>query len=388
MNISQNRSNMLADVYEKLADYLDSLPAGYPRTESGVELRILKRLFTPEDAELAMHLTLIPEKPVVIAYRAGISVEEAERRLYEMDKKGLIFSVQIRNKPLRYRIDQFIVGFWEGQVNHLTPELVRDFEEYLPVFVNLDTWQKVPQLRTIPVGESIQAWTEILAHEQAMKLVAVHKKFAVLNCICRQEQHILGKGCDKPMESCLSFGMAAEHSIRIGKSREITREEALEILQEAEKKGLVLQTANARESVFICTCCGCCCGVLRSLKHDPKPAGRVSSPFGIKHDPDHCSGCGTCLERCQMDAFNLVDGKVILDPDRCIGCGLCVTTCPTGSLSLYRKPVREQSYVPGNLTQTYIRLGQLRGKMGIRDLISLKMKSIWDRLVVSLPLNT
>jgi electron transport complex protein RnfB len=87
-----------ADVYEKLADYLDSLPAGYRRTESGVELRILKQLFTPKDAELAMHLTLIPEKPVVIAYRAGISVEEAERRLYEMDKKGLIFSVQIRNK--------------------------------------------------------------------------------------------------------------------------------------------------------------------------------------------------------------------------------------------------------------------------------------------------
>ncbi|KPK86683.1 MAG: hypothetical protein AMS27_04400, partial [Bacteroides sp. SM23_62_1] len=326
---------MSADVYEKLADYLDSLPAGFPGTESEVELRILKRLFSPDEAALAMHLTLIPESPAVIAYRAEIGIEEAERRLNEMDRKGLIFSVQIRNKPVRYRIDQFIVGIWEGQVNNLTPELVNDFEEYLPFFIDLDVWQKIPQLRTIPVGESIDSWTEIMAYEQADKIVSTHTKFAVLNCICRQEQHILGKGCGKPLESCLSFGRAAEHSIHIGKSREITREETFEILRRAEKNGLVLQTANARDSVFICTCCGCCCGVLRSIKRDPKPAGRVSSPFTVKFVQDTCAGCGTCIERCQMDAFYLHNNKVILNPDRCIGCGLCVTTCTTGSLSLF-----------------------------------------------------
>jgi electron transport complex protein RnfB len=375
---------MPEDIYEKLADYLDTLPAGYPRTESGVELRILKRLFTPEDAALAMHLTLIPEKSSVIAYRAGISNEDAQRHLDDMDKKGLIFSVQLGNKPPRYRIDQFIVGFWESQVNQLTPELVRDFEEYLPAFVNLDTWQKVPQLRTIPVEESIHDWTEIMAYERAYKIVSAHTKFAVLNCICRQEQRMLGKGCDMPLESCLSFGSAAEHSIRIGRSREITREEVFKILQRAEKAGLVLQTANARKSVFICTCCGCCCGVLRSIKSDPKPASRISNPFVVKFDQDTCTGCGTCVERCQMDAFHLHNDKVILNPDRCIGCGLCVTTCPTGSLSLLRKPKKEQSYVPVNLTETYIRLGHVQGKMSIKELIALKMKSIMDRLTVYL----
>lgn len=105
---------MATDVYERLAQHLDNLPAGFPRTESGVEIRILRRLFTPEDAELALHLTLIPEEPRVIAHRAKIPVEEAARRLEEMDKKGLIFSIHREGKPPQYQAQQFAVGFWEA----------------------------------------------------------------------------------------------------------------------------------------------------------------------------------------------------------------------------------------------------------------------------------
>jgi electron transport complex protein RnfB len=367
------------DIYVKLADYLDQLPAGFPRTESGVELRVLKQLFSPENAMLAMHIALIPEEPRVIAYRAGIGVQEAERRLEEMDRKGLIYSIQQEDKSIRYRIQQFIVGFWEGQVDSLTPELVRDFEEYLPFFVNLDLWQKVPQLRTIPVEESISASTRILPYEQVRELISKYTEFSVVNCICRQEQRILGKGCDKPLETCLSFGRAAKRNIRINRGRSISRSEVFDILHQAEESGLVLQTANARDAFYICACCGCCCGVLRSLKKDPRPASRASSPFRATVNSDSCSGCGTCLDRCQMEAILLIDGKVNINPDRCIGCGLCVTTCPTGSLSLQRKPGSEQSYIPLSLTETYIKLGQARGKMGLLHLISLKIKSLRDR---------
>ncbi len=372
---------MPTDIYEKLADYLDLLPAGFPRTEGGAEIRILRQLFTPEYASLAMHLSLIAEEPRVIAYRAGISLDKAEGLLQEMDNKGLIFSIKEKDKPLRYRMQQFIVGFWEQQVYSLTPELVRDFEEYLPVFVNLDIWQKVPQLRIIPVNKSISVINNILPYEKVFELINLYNDFTVLDCICRKEQHILGKGCNKPLESCLSFGMADERNKRLNRGRAIGRSEVYDILNRAERAGLVLQTGNARNAVYICTCCGCCCGVLRSIKNDIRPASRVSTPFRAKPDSDKCSGCGTCINRCPMDALSLNDGRALLNPDRCIGCGLCVSTCSAGSMTLQRKPEHEQSYVPVSLTETYIRLGQVRGKMSLMDLLGLKISSIKDRIL-------
>lgn len=372
---------MTADVYGKLADYLDQLPSGFPRTEGGAEMRILHKLFSPEDAGLMLHLSLIAEEPGVIAYRAGISLKKAEQWLHEMDSRGLIFSIKDKDNTVRYRLQQFIVGFWEQQVYFLTPELVRDFEEYLPEFVNLDIWQKIPQLRVIPVNKSVNVTNDILPYEQVYELIKAYNEFTVLDCICRKEQHLLGKGCNKPLESCLSFGIATERNKRLNRGRIIDRSEALDILNRAEKAGLVLQTGNARKALYICTCCGCCCGVLRSIKNDIKPAGRVSSPFRAVYDPSDCSVCEICIDRCQMDALSVDDGILNLNTDRCIGCGLCISTCPTGSLTLQRKPEHEQSYVPRNLTETYIRLGQTRGKMSIAELISLKIKSVKDRIL-------
>lgn len=371
---------MPEDIYIKLADYLDQLPAGFPRTESGVELRILRQLFTPEEAGLAMHLTLIAEEPAVVAYRAGIEVSEAERKLEEMDRRGLIYSIQVRDKTIRYCIQQYIIGFWEGQVNRLTPQLVKDFEEYLPLFVNLDLWQKVPQLRTIPVEQSVDNSSLILPYEQIREIIDKYNEFTVVNCICRQEHRILGDGCDKPLETCLSFGGVAERNIRLNKGRSISRQEVFDILQTAEESGLVLQTANARDTFYVCMCCGCCCGVLRSLKKDPRPATRISSPFSAILNSDICSGCGTCIDRCQMDALMLNNGKTVINPNRCIGCGLCITTCSTGALSLQRKPESEQSYVPVSIKETYIKLGQERGKMDLKYLVTLKLKSLKDRV--------
>jgi len=242
---------MATDIYERLAEHLDNLPGGFPRTESGVEMRILRRLFTPEDANLAVHLTLIPEEPRVIARRAKIPVEEASRRLEEMVKNGLISGVYPKNKSRLYMAQQFIVGFWEGQVNRLSRELIQDFEEYLPFYTEQNIGPGVPQLRTIPVGKSISTKTEVMLYERAEELVRTHKAFAVANCICRQEMRIMGKGCEKPEESCLSFGTAAKIMVRTGRGRPISMEEALAILRRAEEVGLILQPSNAQRASFI-----------------------------------------------------------------------------------------------------------------------------------------
>jgi electron transport complex protein RnfB len=249
----------------------------------------------------------------------------------------------------------------------------------MKTFVDLDLWQKMPQLRTIPVGESINTRTDVMPYERAEELVRVQKTLAVNNCICRQEKRINGHGCNKPEESCMSFGHAAERSLRHNRGREITRKEAIEILHRAEKTGLVLQTGNAKKALFICTCCGCCCGALRSIKNDPKPASRVSSPFVVSLNQDTCTGCGICPERCQMDAIHLHKGKARLDIDRCIGCGLCVSTCPTASFYLLRKSRAKQPYVPGTLIETYIRLGRASNRMSLSSLIKMKIDSVKDR---------
>ena len=141
---------MARDLYETLAEHLDRLPAGFPRTESGAEMRILRRLFTPEDAALAVHLTIIPEEARVIARRARVAVSEATSRLDEMDRRGLIMRLQQNDEPPRYMALQYVLGFWEGQVNRLTPELVEDALEYEPAYIRPDHWRKAPQCAPSP----------------------------------------------------------------------------------------------------------------------------------------------------------------------------------------------------------------------------------------------
>lgn len=372
---------MTEDVYERLAGHLDDLPAGFPRTESGVEMRLLRRLFTPADAKLAVHLTLIPEEPRVIAHRAGMAVEVVAQLLDGMEKKGLIMGIPREGKPPQYRAEQFVVGFWEAQVNRLSPDLFQDVEEYLPAFFNLQHWRKAPQMRTIPVNKSISVQNEIMAYETAEELIRSQDSLAVSNCICRQGMRLLGRGCDKPEESCFTLGMAADYITHSGRGRRISRDEGIAIFQRADEAGLVLQPANAREPLFMCTCCGCCCGVLRSIQRDPKPASVVSSPFFAALNTESCNGCGRCTKRCQMAALSLSDKKAFLDPDRCIGCGLCVSKCPTQSLSLVRKPKSEQADVPKDIVRASIKVAQARGKLGIAELVAMQVRSKLDRLL-------
>jgi NAD-dependent dihydropyrimidine dehydrogenase PreA subunit len=317
----------------------------------------------------------------VIARRAGIPVEEAARRLEEMAGKGLIYRTQPKGKPARYMASQFAIGIWEYHVNSLDAGLVHDFDEYLPDLAVADVWKKVPQLRTIPVGESVNAEVTVLPYERAEELVRSHSRIAVAPCICRREQRMAGHGCDKPLETCLVFGMAADFYLRNGLGRAISQQQALAILKQANEAGLVLQPGNSKRSLNICACCGCCCGVLRSMKRHPAPASLFASPFVAAADPATCQGCGTCLDRCQMEALRLEDDKVILDLDRCIGCGLCVTTCPTGSLGLMRKPESAQPHVPRDVVESAIRLGRARGKMTIAGMIGMAVRSGVDRLL-------
>ena len=187
---------MISESYDKLARHLDSLPGGFPPSETGVELRLLKRLFTPEEAELAVCLTLDQEEAPTIAARAGIAPAEAEKRLRCMARKGLIFSVENEGHPTRYQAAPWIVGIYEFQVNRLDEDFANDFDEHTAIRIKDPRLKKViPQVRTIPVGRSIEHGLEILPYEKVEDLVKSQQSFAVAPCICRRKADILGKGC-------------------------------------------------------------------------------------------------------------------------------------------------------------------------------------------------
>lgn len=350
------------DTYKKLARHLDDLPGGFPPTRSGVELKILRRLFTPEQARLAVHLILLPEKPEAIAARAGMPVSEVEPMLKEMAAEGLISRVGPKDGRARYWAAQFVIGIWEYHVNNLTPGLIKEMEEYLPHLLDPKVWRKTPQLRTIPVQQSIPVNHRVMDYENAEKLIRSHTRFLVAPCICRRERAIMNEPCDKPEETCLLLGGAVEYYHENGLGRLVELDEALDLLKVAEKKGLIVSPSNAKKIANICFCCGCCCGILRTIKTAPRPADVVSSPFVIEYDQERCTGCLVCIERCQMDALQPADDKITVDPGRCIGCGLCVTTCAAGALQLTRKTGSRQTDVPDTLRQAYINLARERKK--------------------------
>jgi len=352
------------DIYQRLAAHLDDLPAGFPATKSGVELRILRRLFTEDEAAMAVLLSVLPEGPESVAVRAGLPVAETARRLEAMSRKGLIYRLLREDGSFRYSANQYVIGIWEYQVNRLDPEIVRDMDEYIETLMIDGSWKETPQLRTIPIMESLPVRHEVLAHERAAEMLNDHDRFLIAPCICRRERKMAGQGCGKLEDACLIMGGGVEYYEQNGMGRRIDREEALALLKRADEEGLVLQPSNAKRIANICMCCGCCCGVLRTIKKHPHPAEFVSSPFRAALDEAACEDCGICLTRCPMDALTRnAEGKLRLDPGRCIGCGLCVSTCSGKSLVLVRKPEAEQRDVPATFRRTYVDMARRRGKI-------------------------
>jgi ferredoxin len=157
-------------------------------------------------------------------------------------------------------------------------------------------------------------------------------------------------------ETCLAFGDTARMVLRRKHCREVTRDEVLAILRQNEEDGLVLQPANTRQPEFVCSCCGCCCGMLAYQKLLPHPVDFWTSSYRAEIAAGACSQCGTCVSRCQVGAVSLdgPSGAARINPSRCIGCGLCVPTCPAAALRLTLKEAEPPP--PANEEEFYDRV--------------------------------
>ncbi len=339
-------------IYRNLQQHLDRQAVGYPATKSGVEIRILKRFFTPEEARLAMHLTYKPASLEGIyesAKDSGVSFDSVESMLNTMAKNGVIGLIE--KKETRYFCTiPFVVGMFEGQLKKLTPEFLSDVDQYTNdrAFGLSFLSTKLPQMRTIPVGKSISVEHHVTTYDHITEIIRESDgPFAIVECICRKSAAMKGNPCKKTSrkETCMPIGRMAKHAVESGDGRAISRDEALEIARMNEDEGLVFQPSNTQKVDFVCACCGCCCGMLRVQKFLPKPIDFWATNFYASVNAEVCSGCRTCIERCQVGAVTLDDrtGTSLVNLNRCIGCGNCVVTCPTGAMSLLRK---EQEIVP------------------------------------------
>ena len=357
------------ELYRALQRHLDRMPVAYPATESGVEIRILKRLFTPDEARLALCLSAIPEPLGTIHRRTRrqMSRERLSGTLDRMADKGSIHKLPGKRGP-RYGKAPLVLGMYEAQVNRLTPELERDVRAYLDeAFAERAMHTKrTPQMRTVPVNQSIKVECAVARHDDIRRFVeASPGPSGALNCICRQGKDLTGEPCrqTKERQNCLLLGMAATAMIKKGTAREVSREEMLGLLDQADREGLVLEPQNTLEPIFVCCCCGCCCGVLTTAKKLPRPADFFQTDFVAKVDRETCQVCGSCETRCQMDAITSGDEPPMVIEERCIGCGLCVTTCPSGAVRLHRKDGRKPP--PKDMGALYSTIFQERfGRLG------------------------
>ncbi|NTW58524.1 MAG: 4Fe-4S binding protein [Nitrospirae bacterium] len=333
-------------IYRILQQHLDEQAIGFPSTWSGADIRLLKRLFTPDEAKLALHLTYKPSPTEQIMERAAADFFSAQTAslLDSMFTKGAI-GWKEKNGISHWYVLPLVVGMYECQDGNPSPEFLADADAYFSKVLSFGrsfVSVKPSQMRTIPINKSIPVEHHVATYDQVRSIVQNSPgPFVVLPCICRRSEAMKGRPCKKTSreETCLAFGDMAKMVLRRKHCREVTRDEVLAIIQRNEEDGLVLQPANTRQPEFICSCCGCCCGMLSYQKFLPHPVDFWSSNYQAEVSSAACVHCGTCVSRCQVNAITLTgpSGEAQVNLSRCIGCGLCVPTCPSKAVRLNKK---------------------------------------------------
>lgn len=341
------------DIYESVRKILDGFPMGAPKREEIFEF--LREVLEEEEAEIFTKIPRMPLKATCedISGKIGYSIKKTKSILKQMAGKGVISSHIDENGSESFMVVPLMPGILEyvfaaTQDNDKRNRLSSILEKYLKAgYIHEVHSSNYPFMRVIPIDKKIDARSTILPFEEASNILDKAKSIAVINCACRS----IERKCPAPIETCIMLDSAADHVISYMKAKRLTPEEGHSLLEETEKYGLVHMTINTQlGSSGICSCCPCCCMLLKGLIEYNNPRSFVKSNFITDINHSLCTKCSLCIDICPVRAMYLYLGhdgtgtekNVQLIPERCIGCGLCTSHCPTDAISLKR--VRE--YIP------------------------------------------
>lgn len=331
----------------ELCNKINSLGGVIPAMPIPELVELIEELFTPEEVEVASKLPGGTLPVEVLAEKMSMDKEKLHSILESMADKGTVLARE-KDGELIYRLLPIMPGMFEFQFMRGTDtdrdrRLARLFKVYIDIATPLVTKAVTavkgltPFSRIIPVEKTITAGQKVYTFDQLSKYIESSDAIAVGHCYCRHQAYLLGEApCDAPRESCMNFGPGARYTSERGITRMITKEEAFEILSACEEKGLVHLSSNTSAFLeYLCNCCGCHCDLLKKIRDTGSHVWAATSGYLASVDTDACTGCGTCEERCQLNAVSLDEADLaVVDEARCIGCGACANLCPVEAISM------------------------------------------------------
>lgn len=332
------------EVYRLLQQHLDRQAVGFPATRADADIRFLAALFTPDEARVALALSYQPlsQNQVIEGTAHDFTADRTVALLESAFQKGSI-GWKLKDGVPHWYVMPVVIGMYEAQDGAPTRDFLAAAGEYMQTreYGMSLAAVKPSQMRTIPINKSITVEHHVASYDGIRSLVKSSQgPFVILKCICREAKRTTGQTCKQTsrLETCLAMGDMASMVLRRKHGREVSADEALAILQQNEDDGLVLQPANVQQAEFVCSCCGCCCGMLGLQKMLPKPVDFWATNYLASVNSDLCTGCGACIKRCQVNAVAIPEaGTAQVNGKRCIGCGLCVPTCPKKAMTLIKK---------------------------------------------------
>lgn len=357
----------MENIYRQLQRKLNTLGPGFPETDEGYELNYLALWYTEEQANFAVKMPLGLHSAQEIADDMEISLEESMRMLNELAKGNLVIRVHDNGEEKFYLLPS-MHGFIDFNTNGFTPEVIKNFAKHFANGLGARIFDnEIPVFRILPTGAEVVEEGDLLPCDDVEAIIRKQEKIVRLPCICRKvaSNRKTCKNNPETMEMCLAFGTFADFYLEHGIGEEIAADEAVSHMRRCDAEGNTIEILNTRNVEIMCSCCGCCCTVLAAAGKFGGKSMKYASNYVLDYNVNKCVNCGTCVSRCNLRAFKMVDGKVVLNAHKCLGCGLCVTTCPEKAIKLFRKPVAELYEPPkDNFMELYDYQRQIRRKEG------------------------